>query len=159
MRTYAPFSCNPFRIRTYKKQGGGREPLLVPELATHHVSLATILKFFLFTLLRTLLRSFARSQESSPFFSIDSALFCQKPPGGGAAIPRALRASRRGRGASASLHFSRLLGLRRQTRPSRKSQSRFSPVSTFRCRSKISVSSGLSTSSRTSSICLPRQEC
>src|SRR5260370_25606396 len=105
MRTYGHFSYNLFRIRNYKKQGGGREPLLVPELATHHVSLATILKFFLFTLLRTLLRSFARSQESSPFFSSDSALFCQKPPGGGADITRALRASRRGRGASAKPAF------------------------------------------------------
>jgi len=119
-------------------------------------------------------------QYSSSFFSHSCALFCallhaaknqvlsfQSIPHSfaknhpGVALLSPARSVLRGGGGvhRPSLHFSRLLGLRRQTRPSRKSQSRFSPVSTFRCRSKISVSSGLSTSSRTSSICLPRQEC
>ncbi len=120
--------ATPLESALTKNRAGGREPLLVPELATHHVSLATILKFFLFTLLRTLLRSFARSQESSPFFSIDSALFCQKPPGGGAAIPRALRASRRGRGASAKPAFLSSSG----TPPSNAAQSQVT-VTFFAC--------------------------
>ncbi len=50
---------------------------------TAHSSLVTILKFFFFTLLRTLLRFFARTQNSTHLFSIASALFAKNTRGWG----------------------------------------------------------------------------
>src|SRR6266849_3082137 len=51
-----------------------------------HQSLAPVFKFFLFTLLRTLLRFFAHTQNSTLFFSRDSALFARNHRGGGRVI-------------------------------------------------------------------------
>src|SRR5260370_8936898 len=51
------------------------------EFTTHHPSLATTLKFFLFTFLRTLLHFFALPQNSTLLFSSASALCVKKPSG------------------------------------------------------------------------------
>ncbi len=74
---------------TLTRNIGGRVHFLLPQI--FYASLATRLKFFPFIFLRTLLRIFATWQNSTPFFSSDSALFllkrfrtlCQKPPGVG----------------------------------------------------------------------------
>src|SRR5216683_5402972 len=128
MRTYAPFSCNPFRIRTYKKQrDGGRglfwlrgSPLNIcrsPQYSSSFFSHSCAL--------------FCAHQKLNPFLFKRFRTLCQKPPGVGGGVRRP------------SLHFSRLLGLRGQTRPNR--QSPLSPVSTFHRRSKVPTLSGLST--------------
>src|SRR5216683_379238 len=79
MRTYAPFSCNPFRIRTYKKQAGGggassgsgaRHSPFVARRNTQ------VLSF------HTLAHSFALTKNSTLFFSSASALFAKNHPGG-----------------------------------------------------------------------------
>jgi len=128
--------ATPLESALTKNRPVGEGPHLVPEPATHHLSLAAILKFFLFTLLRTLLRS----PKTQPFSF--------------QALPHSLPKTTRGGGVRRpSLHFSRLLGLRGQTRPNR--QSPLSPVSTFHRRSKVPTLSGLSTSSGTSSIASP----
>ena len=75
MRSYEQFPRKSFRMRTYKKHRGAVP--LIQELIILHSSLATILKFFLFTLLRTLLRFFALTKNSTLLFSSDSALFAK----------------------------------------------------------------------------------
>src|SRR5216683_5360351 len=80
MRTYAPFSCNPFRIRTYKKQAGGggassgsgaRHSPFVARRNTQ------VLSF------HTLAHSFALTKNSTLFFSSAPALFAKNHPGWG----------------------------------------------------------------------------
>ncbi len=58
-------------------------PRAVSAKGTLHSSLATAFKFFLFKLLRTLLRFFAHIKNATLLFSSDSALFAQKHPGVG----------------------------------------------------------------------------
>ncbi len=53
----------------------------VPDLAARRSPL--LLKFFLFTLLHTLLRFFASAKKPTPFFSIISALFAKNTRGVG----------------------------------------------------------------------------
>ena len=65
-----PFSCN-----TYKKHGGGLVIMVNQVLETSHPSLGAAFKFFVLTLLRTLLHFFALSENSTLLFSSDSALF------------------------------------------------------------------------------------
>src|SRR6266849_568396 len=79
MRTYETFSRNLFRMRTSKKHTGWGHILPNSEPATRHVSHATMFKFFLFILLRTLLHS-PKSQLFS-FQAIPNSL--AKTPGGG----------------------------------------------------------------------------
>src|SRR5712664_4230040 len=83
MHTYAFFSCNPFRIRTSKKHRGWGPIHSNSKPATRHSPLGTLLKFFLFTSLRTLLRFFALRKNSTLLFSISSALFAENIRGGG----------------------------------------------------------------------------
>jgi len=90
-------TSTPFRINTYEKTRGWGEGrhrvctnnshsgILRSSLVTRHSSLATILKFFPFKFLRTLLHFFALAKNSTHFFSISSALFVQKHPGWGTA--------------------------------------------------------------------------
>src|SRR5260370_32945231 len=60
MRTYAFFSCNPFRIRTYKKQRGWEGPLLtIPRLGPRNFT--QVLSF------HTLAQSFPRRRSVKPF--------------------------------------------------------------------------------------------
>ena len=103
-RTTAHLHCKSFSCNTYaspasvankrltarltsldatltKNMGRGLVPIL--ELATRHSSLATTLKSFMFIFLRTLLHFFALTQNSTLFFSSDSALFVQNTRGGG----------------------------------------------------------------------------
>ncbi len=90
-----------FRMNTYGKHtgwgsGGGVQFFL---LRIRHSSLATGLKFFLFTFFRTLLRVFAFMQSSTPFFSNAFSLFAKKkhPAWGqtknGGALPAVMGAS------------------------------------------------------------------
>jgi len=65
---------------TLTRNIGGRVHFLLPQI--FYASLATRLKFFPFIFLRTLLRIFATWQNSTPFFSSDSALFAKNHPGG-----------------------------------------------------------------------------
>ncbi len=60
--------------------------LPISELATRHSPLATVLKFFPFTSLRTLLRFFALTKNSTRFFSIVSPLWVKKHNHEGGAI-------------------------------------------------------------------------
>ena len=83
-KTYDP--TKPFRCNTYKKQGVGAPPFRNSSLITRHSSLATAVKFFAFTLLRTLLHFSALAQNSTRFFPIASALFVQKHGGVGYAL-------------------------------------------------------------------------
>ncbi len=73
--------CNSF-VFTFMHRMGGCTPLS-RHSGTRHSSLATTLKLFLFTPLRTLLHLFALLQISTLFFSIDSALFAKNHPGWG----------------------------------------------------------------------------
>src|SRR6266567_7543042 len=96
---FAPFWCNasPFRINTSKSVSKQTTSTLFRmntygkhtrvgewyhssffESVTRHSSLATGLKFFLFTFFRTLLRVFAFMQSSTLFFSIASPLSAKK---------------------------------------------------------------------------------
>src|SRR6266566_300184 len=72
-------SANSFRIRTYKKVGGGGHAS-PRELATCHSSLATGFKFFNF---HTLPSSFVLAKKSTLLFSYNSSLFAQNTGGGG----------------------------------------------------------------------------
>ena len=81
IRTYEHHSCKLFRIRTYKNTWGGGRGASSGSSARHS-SLATILKFFLFKFLRTLLHFFALIKNSTPLFPIVSALFAQNTGGG-----------------------------------------------------------------------------
>jgi len=83
MRSYEQFPRKSFRMRTYKKHRGWGAVPLIQELIILHSSLATILKSFLFTLLRTLLRFFALTKNSTLLFSSDSALFAKNTRGWG----------------------------------------------------------------------------
>jgi len=77
--------------------GGGVVPFFLLRIC--HSSLATGLKFFLFTFFRTLLRVFAFMQSSTPFFSNAFSLFAKKkhPAWGqtknGGALPAVMGAS------------------------------------------------------------------
>src|SRR5216683_2606392 len=86
MRTYAPFSCNPFRIRTYKKQrDGGRglfwlrgSPLTIcrsPQYSSSFFSHSCAL--------------FCAHQKLNPFLFKRFRTLCQKPPGGEACAGQA----------------------------------------------------------------------
>src|SRR5713226_2197950 len=83
--TLSPAECavtsnslaNPLECALTKNTGGGGAVPLIQELIILHSSLATILKSFLFTLLRTLLRFFALTKNSTLLFSSDSALFAK----------------------------------------------------------------------------------
>ena len=68
------FACHSYensRVCTNNSQTG-----------TRYSPITTVLKVFLFTLSRTLLRFLAFSEKSTPFFSGDSALFAQNMGGG-----------------------------------------------------------------------------
>jgi hypothetical protein len=80
-KTYDP--TKPFRCNTYKKQGVGAPPFRNSSLITRHSSLATAVKFFAFTLLRTLLHFSALAQNSTRFFPIASALLFKNTGGWG----------------------------------------------------------------------------
>jgi hypothetical protein len=69
---------------TLTRNIGGGVHFLLPQI--FYVSLATRLKFFPFIFLRTLLRIFATWQNSTPFFSSDSALFAKNHPGWGVVV-------------------------------------------------------------------------
>ena len=64
-----------FRMNTYGKHTGWGSGTILP---SSNPSLATGLKFFLFTFFRTLLQFFALVRNSTLFFSIASALFAKK---------------------------------------------------------------------------------
>jgi len=89
--TLSPAECavtsnslaNPLECALTKNTGGGGAVPLIQELIILHSSLATILKSFLFTLLRTLLRFFALTKNSTLLFSSDSALFAKNTRGWG----------------------------------------------------------------------------
>src|SRR6266852_194144 len=75
--------ATPLECAVTKNTGVGGAVPLIPHLVIRHSSLATILKFFLFTLLRTLLRFFALTKYSTLLFSSDSALFAKNTRGWG----------------------------------------------------------------------------
>ena len=77
-----PYPLGPL-FATPTKTAGCGPTLPILELAARHASLATIFKFFLFILLRTLLRFFALLQNSTLLFSCHCALFVKKHSGGG----------------------------------------------------------------------------
>src|SRR6266567_5547057 len=64
-----------FRMNTYGKHTGWGSGTILP---SSNPSLATGLKFFLFTFFRTLLRVFAFMQSSTLFFSSAFSLFAKK---------------------------------------------------------------------------------
>jgi hypothetical protein len=69
---------------TLTRNIGGGVHFLLPQI--FYASLATRLKFFPFIFLRTLLRIFATWQNSTPFFSSDSALLAKNHPGWGVVV-------------------------------------------------------------------------
>ena len=73
--------ASPLESALTKNTGGGG-PFFPFWNSSRHSSLATVLKFFPFTFLRTLLRFFALCKNSTLFFSSASALF-HKIPGVG----------------------------------------------------------------------------
>src|SRR5882762_797196 len=72
---------SPLDATLTRNRGSG-----LPHSGTRHSSLATAVKFFAFTLLRTLLHFSALAQNSTRFFPIASALFVQKHGGVGYAL-------------------------------------------------------------------------
>jgi hypothetical protein len=87
-----------FKINTYEKTGGGGAPR---SRNTDHGPLSRT--FFLFILLRTLLRILALRRNSTPFFSNDSALFAKKHRVWGY-VRSSFRSSSTGRGTRITAH-------------------------------------------------------
>src|SRR5712692_5317513 len=78
------FPCHSYeKCLVYTNNSHSGSPRAVSAKGTLHSSLATAFKFFLFKLLRTLLRFFAHIKNATLLFSSDSALFAQKHPGVG----------------------------------------------------------------------------
>ncbi len=133
--------ATPLESALTKNRPVGEGPHLVPEPATHHLSLAAILKFFLFTLLRTLLRS----PKTQPFSF--------------QALPHSLPKTTRGggRGASAQPAFLSSSGTPR----SNAAQSSVTSFACFNFPPSIEGPDLVGTVNLFRNLlhCLPRQEC
>ncbi len=90
-------SCNPFVFMVFHFHGGGGGSQNFKNRIIHSLSLIpnTLSSFFSYACTLS-----CTQQKLNPFIFKYFRTLCKKLPGGGAAVPRALRASRRGRGAS-----------------------------------------------------------